>query len=82
MQGVEAKLTEFIVAELLEEGGWEGGDPLSTDAVDSLGLEQLVEYIEGEFGIQIGSDEVVRGNFGSIPALTAFVSAKLAAAKA
>ena len=80
-ESIEAKLTDFISAELLEEGGEEGGDPLSTDAIDSLGLEQLVEYIEREYGIAIGGDEVVRANFGSIPALGAFVSAKLAGPK-
>jgi acyl carrier protein len=77
-EGIESKLASFISDELLEEGGGEG-DPLETDAIDSLGLEQLVEYIEEEFGITVLSDEMVRSNFGSIRALAEFVCAKLAA---
>lgn len=77
-QSIESKLRSFIVDELLEEGGEAGEDPLAGDAVDSLGLEQLVEYIEEEFGASIHSKEMVRSNFGSIAALAALVDAKLA----
>lgn len=80
LQETESRLRGFIVDELLEEGRDGGEDPLTGDAVDSLGLEQLVEYIEEEFGVSIGSEEMVRSNFDSIPALAALVDAKLAEA--
>lgn len=75
-EDIAAKLTAFIADELLGQDGGEG-DPLSTDALDSLGLEQLVEYVEEEFGVSIRGEEMVRRNFKSIAALSAFVEAKL-----
>ena len=80
-QSIESRLTSFILDELLEEDGGEssdGGDPLAADALDSLGLEQVVEYVNEEFGVSIRSEEMVRKNFKSIPALAAFVEVKLA----
>lgn len=79
-RSIESRLRSFIVDELLEEGGEDAEDPLAEDAVDSLGLEQLVEYIEEEFGVSIPSEEMVGSNFGGIAALAALVDAKLAEA--
>lgn len=79
-ESIESKLSGFIADELLEEGDSEG-DPLVSDALDSLGLEQVIEYIGEEFGDSIGSEEMVRRNFKSIPVLAAFVEAKLAESK-
>jgi acyl carrier protein len=75
-QSIEASLLEFIKDELLEES-YDGRDPLATDAVDSLGLEQLVDYIEQKFGIAIGSEEMVRRHFGSIATLSTLIDSKL-----
>lgn len=47
--------------------------------IDSLGIFQLVSFIEGELGVTIGDDEVVLENFETIGALTAFIEAKRAA---
>jgi len=71
----ERKLLRFIVDELLEER-YDGRDPLATRAVDSLGLEQLVEYIEEEFGLRLDDEEIVEENFESIPILAALVDSK------
>jgi acyl carrier protein len=80
-QETERKLHRFIAEELLEER-YDGRDPLATDAVDSLGVEQLVEYIEEEFDVILDDEEIVVENFESVPALAAFVDAKRAGAKA
>jgi acyl carrier protein len=69
-------LQRFIVDELLEER-YDGRDPLATDAVDSLGLEQLVDYIDEAFGVRLGDEEMTRENFASVATLAAFVEAKL-----
>lgn len=73
-------LREFISHEL------PGGRPVAelTDdfplirerVVDSLGIFQLVSFIERELGVQIGDDEVVLENFETIGALAAFIDAK------
>jgi acyl carrier protein len=74
-QGIERELERFIVDELLEER-YDGRDPLATDALDSLGIEQLVEYIDEEFGVRLDDEELVAENFESVPALAALVDSK------
>jgi acyl carrier protein len=75
-QGIETKLARFIADELLDEELPEGIDPLTADAVDSLGLEQIVEYIRAEFGVAIADQEMVGENFESIATLAALVERK------
>lgn len=72
---VERKLRQFIVDELLEEQ-YDGRDPLATGAVDSLGIEQLVDYIEQEFGVELGDEEVVGESFESVATLAALVECR------
>lgn len=78
---IELKLERFILDELLDEA-YGGGDPLATEAVDSLGHEQLVGYIEDEFGVRIADAEMVRENFESVPVLAAFIAARATGATA
>jgi acyl carrier protein len=44
--------------------------------IDSLGIFQLVSFVEGEFGLEIGDDEVVLENFETIAALVGFIESK------
>ena len=69
------RIRRFIVRELLDEP-FEGRDPLAAEACDSLALEQLIDYIEEEFGVAFEDEEVVRENFSSIPTLVALVKRK------
>ena len=46
--------------------------------IDSLGIFQLVSFIESDLGVEIGDDEVVRENFETIGALAAFIDARRA----
>jgi acyl carrier protein len=46
--------------------------------VDSLGIFQLVSFIESDLGVHIPDDEVVLENFETIGALAAFIGAKQA----
>lgn len=73
---IEAKLKRFILDELVEEGLYEGGDPLARGVVDSLGLEQLVAYIEEEWGVRLADAEMVEESFESLPVLAALVEVK------
>lgn len=73
-------LREFISREL------PGGRPpeeLTDDlplirerVIDSLGIFQLVAFIESEFGVEIDDDEVVLENFETIAALVDFIESK------
>jgi acyl carrier protein len=78
-------LQRFIVSELLEEEEEElflGRDPLAAGAVDSLGYEQLIVFIEQEFGVTLNDQEAIKENFESTPTLAAFVDSKRQSAKA
>ena len=50
---------------LLEEG-----------VLDSLGILELVDYLQGELSITIEDDDLVPENFASIDAIAAFVETK------
>ncbi len=78
----EDKIRTFIIDEL----GWEG-DPreLSPDAslierhvIDSLGIVQMLSFLESEFGVRVPDEEVVPDNFESISRLTQLVESRQA----
>jgi hypothetical protein len=74
-RAIEARLNGFIAAELLDGLG-DGRDPLQSGAVDSLGIEQLAEYIVEEFDVRLRDEEMVAENFESVAVLAALVEAK------
>lgn len=51
-------------------------DLLSEGVIDSLGILQLVSFIEDEFKIQVDDEDVVLENFQSIAALNNFLNSK------
>ena len=57
-QGVEFQLDDS----LLEEG-----------IIDSLGLLEIVTFIESEFGISVQDADVTLDNFGDVNAIAAYV---------
>lgn len=79
--GIEGTLRDFIVEELLDER-YDGRDPLATGAVDSLGVEQLIEYMDEEWGVALADEELVLENFESLAVLAALVESKLDGARA
>jgi acyl carrier protein len=72
----------FVVTNYLF--GQEGRLPADSDSliesgvVDSTGILELIEFLEETFGIAVGDSETVPDNLGSIAAINAFVSRKLA----
>jgi acyl carrier protein len=49
-------------------------DLLSVGIVDSLGILQLVTFIEERFGVTVPDEEVVFENFSSVRAMADFVA--------
>lgn len=43
--------------------------------LDSVGIFDLVSYLEEEFGLAIGDEQIIPENFESIAAITRFVHA-------
>lgn len=74
--GTEGRLRAFIVEELVEEP-FDGEDPLAAGAVDSLGVEQLLEYIAETFAVELEEEEIVYESFESLPALASLVDSKV-----
>jgi acyl carrier protein len=72
---IEAALRRFIDEELLEVP-FAGEDPLSAGEVDSLGIEQLVEYVFEVWSVELEDEEIVEENFESVGALASLVESK------
>jgi acyl carrier protein len=51
---------------------------VDTGIVDSTGILELVAFLEREYGISVGDEELAPGNLDSIRRLTAFLERKLA----
>jgi len=69
------KITSFLVDEL----HWEG-EPLTPDmelletsVLDSMGIFQLVSYIESEFGVEVRDEDLVPERFNTINDIVALV---------
>ena len=51
-------------------------DLLGLGLVDSLGFVELVDEIQTRYGVAVSDVEITEENFGSVDAITAFVSAR------
>jgi acyl carrier protein len=49
------------------------GDPLADGMLDSLAIEQLIDFIEDEFGVDLSDDELVGENFTSVDAVVRLI---------
>lgn len=49
---------------------------LERGVVDSMGVMELVAFIEEEFGVTAGDDDITEQNLGSLRAIGNFVSAR------
>jgi acyl carrier protein len=51
--------------------------PLLGRTMDSLGLTQLVAFLEEEFGIEIDGDDVTLDNFQTVASIERLVESKI-----
>ena len=74
------KLRSFLVADLGCEIPAQGlADDLNlidAQIIDSLGIYEIVTFIEREFGVEVADDELLPENFESISAITRFIESK------
>lgn len=77
---IENKVREFISNNfLLHEDDVvlnPGSSLLEEGIIDSTGVLELVSFIETEFNIQIGEDEIIPENLDSIENITIFIQKK------
>jgi len=77
---VTGRIRSFVSTELLFEDA-SAADTLSDDSqlltvLDSLGLTQLVAFVEEEFAVEIDDAEVTVDNFRTIGDLARLISSK------
>lgn len=53
---------------------------LGQGIIDSMGVTELLTFIEDEFGVAASDDEITEQNLGTLRAIGAFVSARAAGA--
>ncbi len=77
MSNAERIITQFITSEILQMSSSEGLSPdrmlLDEGILDSLGLQQLVTFLEAEFSIKIDDDYLMPENFASVSAIASIV---------
>jgi len=49
---------------------------LERGVVDSMGVAEMVTFIEDEFGIKTSDDDITEANLGSLAAISRFVTRK------
>jgi acyl carrier protein len=76
--------TERIRDFLIEDLHWQGTRSELTEdlllienhVIDSMGLLRLVAWLEETYGVEIGDEEVVPANFGTIKRIEGLISGK------
>lgn len=78
---IEEKIHSFIVEELQWQGAelTDETELLEGSVLDSMGVFQLVAFLEGEFGIQVKDEDLVPDRFGTITAIAHLVEQRQAA---
>ena len=77
---IKNRIRQFIVTSLYYNADLSLGDDdsfLATGVIDSMGVMELVGFVESEFGIKLAPDELVVENFDSIRKLAEFIERKL-----
>ena len=49
---------------------------LERGVIDSMGVAEMIAFVETEFGISTSDDEVSEANYGSLTAIAGFVASK------
>ncbi len=79
MEGTADRIRDFV----LETSDWPGGRaeltddlPLLNNVLDSIGVIELVSFLESELGVEVDDDELDPANFSTIGAVVAFIDGK------
>ena len=75
-----ARAREYVLENFLySRRGYEFLDTdslLEQGIIDSLGVLELVNFVENEFGVVVGDDEITEANFGTLSSIGRFVQQK------
>jgi acyl carrier protein len=75
---IQERFRAYLASNALGNGGAIGPDDdlLADGVIDSMGVMELVSFIEDDLGVQVDDSEIVPENFRSIRALTEFATSK------
>ncbi len=76
---VRERVRRFIRESFLVDDFEDHDSFLATGLIDSLGVLQLVAFVESEFSVSVTDTELVPDNFDSVANVSAFVERRLAA---
>ena len=75
-------MRRYITESFLPQAGLETFDDadsfMEKGIIDSTGVLELLQFIEGEIGIKVDDEEVIPDNLDSLQKLTQFIQRKLA----
>jgi acyl carrier protein len=75
-----ATIRDFVLDRLAPASGRsdiaDDDDLIDSGVIDSLGIFQLVAFLEETFGIAIGDEEITPENFGSVAAIERLVASR------
>ncbi len=84
-QEIEKPIKDFIASRLLYSkdgfGYPDDASLLKEGIIDSLGVVELVEFLQSQFGIKVEQQEVRPDNFDSVANMAAYVRRKAPAAQ-
>jgi acyl carrier protein len=71
-------IADFIRRELLYDPDAALADDtvIFPDLIDSLGIMEVVDFLEEHFSIDIGDDELLADNFATLGAMSALIARK------
>jgi acyl carrier protein len=76
-QMISARIKKFLVQQFPATKNVGNEDPLITNGlIDSLGILEVVTFLENEFAITISDEDLLPENFGSVHSLSSFVQQK------
>ena len=80
MSTIEGKIRAYIAENILfSDNGYTYSDEtsfLEEGIVDSMGIMELVMFVDEGFGITVEDDEVIPDNFDSVSKLAAYIRRK------
>ena len=83
-KGVRESVRAFIVENFLFGADEQAPDDttsfLETGIIDSTGILELVHFVETQYAIEVGDEEMMPENLDSLANISAFVAGKLAVA--
>lgn len=77
---IAVEVEQFILGELAVGRGIDSlghdRDLLADGVIDSLGIVELITFLEGKYAIKVADDDIDAENFRSVDSIVAFVEQK------